>query len=438
MQWGLLGAENLASQRRTRTLGLGAVVRTFNDLAVPGMGGIWFGKQLFLAVLGLVVAERVRAAGQHIRNIDVANAVEGLACWLALDENGWKADARALGRLKMQGKTDLSFRAVSQRNFYVTQPMRMRTVQPLYELGLVDGTSERFNAFQCTDTARTLIDVACKEYMPKNRTVPSNMLHWIRGDDNCVKTTASREALSPTKPLSSAAREILRERLMANSDRRRALLQWMDSLLKAPRQRIDIEQRPGSLDENHWQDIRSGTLFFRTRDAAIHVLDGVESHIGGLGGRPRLALQGKLPDEIVTRLTTLKRVAESFLKARHDPSPGESATTFCKECIQQHAAVLQRLAMRDDRVLRFRDDAIRPGPAFRGTPEPTVDEHGVDEHDYDVIADQGVQIVDSESSGVTSGIEWPEGMSPRIPNFFLFNADLWGRLDEILGGGTHG
>jgi hypothetical protein len=46
MNWGLLGPEVLGSQRRMRTLGLGTVVRKFNDLAVPGMGGVWFGKQL--------------------------------------------------------------------------------------------------------------------------------------------------------------------------------------------------------------------------------------------------------------------------------------------------------------------------------------------------------------------------------------------------------
>ena len=36
--WGLLGPEILANERRTRTLGLGAAVRSFNDLAVPGLG----------------------------------------------------------------------------------------------------------------------------------------------------------------------------------------------------------------------------------------------------------------------------------------------------------------------------------------------------------------------------------------------------------------
>lgn len=89
-KWGLLGPEQLASERRTRTLKLGAAVRTFNDLAFPGLGGVWFGKQIFLATLGIIVAEEVRSSGRQASNIEVANAIEALACWLALDENGWR------------------------------------------------------------------------------------------------------------------------------------------------------------------------------------------------------------------------------------------------------------------------------------------------------------------------------------------------------------
>ena len=100
--WGLLGPETLASQRRTRTLGLGATVRSFNDLAVPGLGGVWFGRQLFLATTGVAIAERVRNSGKRAQNIGVANAVEALACWLALGVNGWNRDPRLRGATKMR------------------------------------------------------------------------------------------------------------------------------------------------------------------------------------------------------------------------------------------------------------------------------------------------------------------------------------------------
>lgn len=90
--WGLLGPEAIATERRTRTLNLGACVRSLNDLAVPGLGGVWFGKQVFLATLGVAVAKRVRDSGKRAKNIEVANAIEALGCWLALNRNRWQGD----------------------------------------------------------------------------------------------------------------------------------------------------------------------------------------------------------------------------------------------------------------------------------------------------------------------------------------------------------
>ena len=162
ISWGLLGPETLASEHRTRALGLGATVRSFNDLAVPGLGGGWFGKQLLLGALGVAIAERVRNSGKRAQNIEVTNAVEALACWLALDFSGWKRDPRLRGALKLSGKKDLSFATVSKRSFYVTQPMRQATVQPLRALGVIESSGERFNAFRCTRHGEAFIEASAR------------------------------------------------------------------------------------------------------------------------------------------------------------------------------------------------------------------------------------------------------------------------------------
>ncbi|WP_304009000.1 hypothetical protein [Desulfovibrio piger] len=44
-------------------------MRRFNNLAVPGLGGVWFGKQIFLDLLGVAVAEYARTQGTSIQNI---------------------------------------------------------------------------------------------------------------------------------------------------------------------------------------------------------------------------------------------------------------------------------------------------------------------------------------------------------------------------------
>ena len=76
--WGVLGPGRIESVRRVRTLQLVATTRDFNERAVPGLGGVWFGRQLFLATLGLRVAERAMyLSGRQL----------SLPDWESLDES---------------------------------------------------------------------------------------------------------------------------------------------------------------------------------------------------------------------------------------------------------------------------------------------------------------------------------------------------------------
>ena len=69
--WGLLARERAGLTRRTRGLGLGAAVRAFNELAVPGIGGVWFARPLAWAVLGIRLAR-----GRSFSAVSVANAID--------------------------------------------------------------------------------------------------------------------------------------------------------------------------------------------------------------------------------------------------------------------------------------------------------------------------------------------------------------------------
>ena len=78
----------LRSSLRLKFLDTVAKWTHYRALNSPG-GGVWFGKQVFLATLGVAAAVRVRSTGGRCQNIEVANAVEALACWMALEGNGW-------------------------------------------------------------------------------------------------------------------------------------------------------------------------------------------------------------------------------------------------------------------------------------------------------------------------------------------------------------
>ena len=81
--WGILGPGSVESVRRVRTLGLASTTRLFNELAVPGLGGVWFGKQLLFSTLGVMVAEQAAQGGRSVNQIEVGNSIAALAWWMA-------------------------------------------------------------------------------------------------------------------------------------------------------------------------------------------------------------------------------------------------------------------------------------------------------------------------------------------------------------------
>lgn len=416
MMWGLLGPEKMARTRRIRSLGLAGSVRTFNDLAVPGMGGVWFGKQLMLATLGVALAQKARLAGRRIQNIEMANAVEALGCCFALDARSEAIDARVRGSTKLRGKTDRSFAVVRKPGFYVSQPMRMATVQGLPSLGLVEAGGNRFNAFECTAIAHNLLDASIT-----GRSVFNDMMKWIEGHSD-VTADALRKALSPVVPLPLTARQILSERLVQGHEsentvhrsRRTAALSWVEEVRQSGKGLKLWSHRPAQISTDHWRDLRAGALLFAMRDAALQALDMVEGHINTLHA-PRLSLMDHLPDPIQQQLAVLRARAREFEDHWHDDF---EAQKFASECRQGDAMLLSSMVSRDGRVLRLISGNVVPGSAF----QKSAMMEAVQEQMTSLEPDVEIEEPDS--------VVWPSNISGRINNLFLFNADMKGELDR--------
>lgn len=432
--WGLLGPEFLQSMRRTRTLGLGASVRRFNDLAVPGLGGVWYGKQLLLATLGVAVAEEARSRGAKVQNIEMANAIEALSCWLAFKNNDWSGDARLRGKTKLQGKDDFSFRQVRQRNFYVTQPMRMATVQALPALGFVESDSARFNAFRCikqidvfrekhekTKERFAFVEEVTKAFKPHGRTVIDHLTKWVLGESDKIENSPPLlEVLSPLKPFPQGAIPLLRERLIQGGNetdedkkRRGNALAWVESLRNEKTASLTWAQRPQEISEEHWYDLQAGALFFKTREAAIATLDAAETYMGNQSTEQSLSLKNKIFDPLKSPIEKLTHAAEEYLNFT---SVDEDAKTFCRECVNDEpVSILRALVKRDGHVLRLVGGEIKPGPAFRGSATQVGPDDGEDQETLQ-----------------TGDTPLPEGISYRVRNLYMLNLDMHGELDEWL------
>jgi len=428
LSWGLLGPGVLTVERRVRTLGVSAPVRNFNELAVPGLGGVWFGKQLMLATLGVKVAQGARAQRRQLTNIETANAIEALACWLGFRRNDWQAVPRLRGVNKMRGMTQdaLSFRRLREQKFYVTQPMRMSTVEALPALGLVDATGTRFNTFACSEAGEAFIAAACAHAHPNRRTVADHLIDWTADTRPIGSLDKLGSVLMPTLPLPERARVLLTERLRSRGrnesadmqQRRCEALDWVEAIRLKPSVSIDWDNRPDEIRHDaHWNDLRAGAFFTLARDAALDVLDALEAQIGqnDKSGKGRvLSLRDALHDGIRVKLETLRRASQRFRGEKHTDT---EANRFCDDCLlPDDKRLLRELVKRDGRVLGLRGDDIVPGSAYQGREQ----------------REAGSARDDTEAAAPDTSIDWPTGLSFRVRNLFLLNADLRGDLERWL------
>ncbi|MFD2454501.1 hypothetical protein [Ideonella paludis] len=264
---GILGPDTVGSSRRLRSLGIAGAVRRFNELSVPGLGGVWFGKQLMLALLGVRVSELQAVEGHAVAKMECANAIEALACWLAYRDTGWASDPRLRGRNKFPREHDLKqgplYSRFRSRGFYVTQPMRMAAGSALVPLGFATSSNRRFNTLQSTAEGRAFLDAALGECRPSNRSMAEHLSQWVQGSPVNVTTGTVVRGLSPCLALPGDALGHLEGRLRAGGanetleakSRRRAALAWVDRLRRVPPvvPLTWLDRPPEIQDDRHWK-----------------------------------------------------------------------------------------------------------------------------------------------------------------------------------------
>ena len=392
MDWGMFSPDQVASARRQQTLGLGSAVRHYNDRAVPGLGGLWYGMPVAWSLLGIFIAEELKK-----RPLPSANAVEALSMFGALEAGGNHID-RGLGRRKLASRNDCSFGALSARGAYVTQPRRMGTVQPLEQLGFVQPSPQRFNLYRLSSLG--------EEFLKSFGAEKVALLSWAEGSrPPKVKT------LWPSAQLPRAAAGLLDKQLRQfgsgnDAARRCALLNSSPDALSSVLPLL--ESRPqGRIDSAHWADLRSGIALVQLRAAAVGLLARVEQFVIA---SPKNSLE---PDEVVkplevkAELALLCAAARTML-AEPDTSPDGVAHEFARLCSAAPVAVVLELARRDGAVLRVLANG-RLGLGSAGGATKAINDEDVDG--------------DGDAEAGTAGpLLIPE--LPRIANLYKLAADL--------------
>jgi hypothetical protein len=394
-RWGLLGPDVIPSARRTRTLGVSNVVRAYNELAVPGLGNIWFAKQLLIALHGIRLAEKLKDSGMRVSNITAANAVEALACLLTFRETNFAPQARLCGNTKLR-HNDASFSKLSSPAGYVTQPMRMTTVQPLLALGLVESDgSQLFNSYKCSELGLSFLNLSHDKTPGRS---PEKRLHqWSQGSPPHQSLT---DYLNPRADIDPRAAAIIRDCLARGAPRRAKILQ----MLRVCGTTVTLRDLENSeLDRDHLDHMIDGARFSELRGAALRFLDCCEGFLRNTTDKQCDVHSSSLHASLEIERAALNRAAATYDQgASRLGSESGIAQEFAMTCSQSSSqSILRGLLLRDGTVLRLEGETVLPGPAFsydQTPPDETVDPNDVGS------AEDDLEVV------------WPENFSPRLQN----------------------
>ncbi|MDO8805589.1 MAG: hypothetical protein Q7R35_14310 [Elusimicrobiota bacterium] len=174
--WFVPVPEEFPPQRAALDLGLTRANRYYRELVAPGIGGVWFARQISWAVAGI-------ALGQELgyRPSKVANGIEALAGKLE-----WHQDSDSYsgkGKLVFGRKEESDvwdFKRLSTREHYVQSTYRMPTVRALHGLNIAEGT--RFNSMQLQKTGPEIAELFFKQNAG-NTTLKTFLIKWLRGKE---------------------------------------------------------------------------------------------------------------------------------------------------------------------------------------------------------------------------------------------------------------
>jgi hypothetical protein len=360
-EWGILGPDEVVRVRRGRTLQLRASLANFDNLAVPGIGNVWFCKEIYLAALGIMVAEEVNIQNKirPQKKSTAAKAIEALACWYSLQDEEGRQSPKVYGKIKLARRDEMpTFKKAKQPGYYVSVTMRQATNQPLNAFGLAGQVNSYFDSFTLTPVGKSFVLSNC------DKNILNCLINWVNGElINGVQVVNLSENIRPDLNLSKASLSILKKQMKISPGSKER--QEVFDYLKTGGTTWD---RPDCMGPQHWNNIILGSLLTRARKKAFEILDTIES---SMESRKEVLIEAAAKiGRNVTTINDLRSLAGEFLdKYDNDQHQDQEAMAFCEQCAgNDNVDIVRQLLKRDNVCLKLKDDDyLVPGPAFYGS-----------------------------------------------------------------------
>lgn len=352
--WGVIRPEATQSSRQLLDLQLGRATRHFNELSFPGIGGVYFVRQISWSAAGITLAEH---SGEPAMR--VAEAVEALACWIALflPGPGQRFDAaRIQGKRNLSKERGYAYDLLKNRVNYVSQPFRVGTTAAMVGLGLAQGNPRRFNGLCLTADGRFLANLV----LGSNNGAIGRWLHrnWINVKTQMRIPDVVKEALLPgmtgmgTSGTLSDERRLVRT-LLVRDPIRRTMITALERVGPAPGEHGGVGTGAGNAqlldkiaDPDQKRKVLAAFAFEELRDAALNVVRFLAARVSS--GRQMLPILAQ-QEELLDRLALLRQRALELRQSMVQAGITQSdASRFCHEQMVEEG--LPRLVSLLDRL----------------------------------------------------------------------------------------
>ncbi len=360
-----------SKQERSRIsldFGLARAGRSLRERVVPGLGRIWFVRQLSWPVAALALRDELRGV-VNVKASAISQGLEALGCKLewSHDPGGDRIlGKRAFGR---DGDGVWDFGRLRRTKHYVQNTHRQAASRALRDAGgLGLATGARFDMLELTSPGGQLADAFLDQFVGKGRgSLRTRLTSWLRGDSLDVSKTV-RDALTPASA-SAGERARVRERVFGTATdacSRRVHAARALGIAREPRSMPEVALR---LREEgyvaHADDVvvahSFGVMIDRARDLAAVVSRRVdEAKLGW-------PLAAASADKDVKQAVAATRAAGASYRDKAAVAKFDDgrARAFARVLDLDVAAVVTAVARAAPEVLAVADGRMLPGPLFR-------------------------------------------------------------------------
>ncbi len=355
----------------------------FRELVVPGLGRIWFARQLSWPLAALALYEELANKGASApKPTAICHGIEALACKLQYADNPDQAtrSRRMLGSRAFGRDENLevwTFQQLHQRRSYVQNTHRQAATRALnVERGLGFARGSRFDLLELEPVGRDLANVFLDQHVGQGgTTLRTWLIGWLRDKKELPASRGSYlRALSPEHPTPEERKRVQARLLDADTQGSKEAKEKRLCLARAVGRAVKMRDIEGDVvvrlrEAGHAEQANEviaarafGAVLDRARDAVASLTRKVEPARGGVN------LATMTGDQDIKRVfENLRSATTNYVNKANTAGVNEPTSRAFADAVAaaDDGKAIRLMVRRAGGVLALADDSIIRGALFR-------------------------------------------------------------------------